>query len=49
MQLPKIDLFALPDLDQLTGVFGSLSPQAGGWSDDTLIVIMVFVYDTINP
>ena len=49
MQLPKIDLSALPDLDQLTGVFGSLGQQAGGWSDDTLIVIMVFVYDTIKP
>lgn len=49
MQLPKIDLSALPDLDQLTGVFGSLSQHAGGWSDDTLIVIMDFVYDTIKP
>jgi hypothetical protein len=49
MQLPKIDLSALPDLDSLTGMFGSLPRIDGGWSDDTLIVIMVFVYDTIKP
>jgi hypothetical protein len=48
MQLPKIDLSSLPDLDQLTGVFGSLKAE-GGWSDDTLITIMVFIYDTIKP
>jgi hypothetical protein len=49
MQLPKIDLSSLPDLDQLTGIFGSLSADGGGWSDDTLIVIMVWVYDTVMP
>lgn len=51
MQLPKIDLSALPDLDTLTGAFGSLvqGPQAQFYSDDALIVIMVYVYDLIKP
>lgn len=48
MQLPKIDISSLPDLDQITGVFGSLAQQAGGWSDDALIVLMVFVYEITN-
>lgn len=48
MQLPKIDLSALPDLDSLTGVFGSIAHavQVAG-SDDSGIMIMVFVYDLV--
>ncbi len=50
MNLPKIDISSLPDLDTLTGVFGSLAhPVQALQSDDTLIVLMVFVYDTIKP
>lgn len=49
MNLPKIELSALPDLGSLTGVFGSASsavqPLA---SDDTIIDIMVFVYDVTH-
>lgn len=46
MNLPKIDISALPDLDTLTGVFGSvMHPVQAAASDDTLIVLMVFVYD----
>jgi hypothetical protein len=49
MNLPKIDISALPDLDTLTGVFGSLMhPVQAAASDDTLLILMVFVYDTIN-
>lgn len=49
MDLPKIDIAALPDLDQLTGVFGSLlHPAQALQSDDTLIVLMTFVYDLIT-
>jgi hypothetical protein len=48
MNLPKIDLSALPDLDTLTGVFGSqLNPSQALQSDDTIIVMMVYVYDVI--
>ena len=50
MNLPKIDISALPDLDTLTGVFGSLAhPVQAMASDDTLLILMVFVYDIINP
>jgi hypothetical protein len=49
MNLPKIDLSALPDLDTLTGVFGSqVNPMQALQSDDTIIVMMVYVYDIIN-
>ncbi len=48
MNLPKIDVSALPDLDMLTGVFGSLSsPAQGLQSDDTIIMIMTFIYDVV--
>ena len=48
MNLPKIDISALPDLDTVTGVFGSLAHTAqAAYSDDTTIVIMVFVYEFI--
>jgi hypothetical protein len=53
MNSPKIDLSALPDLDTLTGVFGSqINPLQALQSDDTIIVMMVYVYDIIistNP
>jgi hypothetical protein len=49
MNLPKIDLSALPDLDTLTGVFGSqLNPMQALQSDDTIVVMMVYVYDVVN-
>ena len=50
MNLPKIDLSALPDLNTLTGAFGSLFPTGsagGGTSDDTIVVLMVFVYERL--
>ena len=48
MNLPKIDISALPDLDTITGVFGSLAHTAQVQSsDDTLIIMMVFVYEFI--
>lgn len=49
MKLPSIDLSALPDLDTLTGVFGSLAnPLRITDSDDTLVIIMTYVYDVLN-
>lgn len=47
MNLPKIDLASLPDLDALTGVFGSLAQKAGGVSDDTIIIVMAYLYEVI--
>ena len=46
MNLPKIDISAMPDLDTLTGLFGSmLNPAQAVYSDDTLIVLMTFIYE----
>ena len=47
MTLPKIDISALPDLDVLTGMFGSLKHFDPGLasSNDLIIVLMVFLAD----
>jgi len=46
MELPKLDALTLPDLPEATGVFGSQhAPNRSVGSDDTLIVLMVFLYD----
>jgi hypothetical protein len=49
MNLPSIDLSGLPDLDQLTGAFGSLSDLASASTDDRIVVIMVYVYEMVPP
>jgi hypothetical protein len=50
MNLPKIDISALPDLDTLTGVFGSLAnPIRAMESDDNVVIIMTYVYDVLIP
>ena len=49
MELPRIELASLPDLEQVAGIFGSLSPFAGGGHDDRIVVLMVYVYDTLPP
>jgi hypothetical protein len=49
MNLPKIDLSTLPDLDLLTGLFGSLADAARvQTSDDTIVILMTFLYE-LNP
>ena len=49
MNLPKIDLSSLPDLQTLTGVFGSLTDLARGQSsDDSIVILMTFLYE-LNP
>ncbi len=50
MNLPKIDVSALPDLDTLTGVFGSfLHPAQAGSSDDRIIILMAYLYELLPP
>lgn len=57
MKLPKIDLSSLPDLNTLTGMFGSIadpgSPTDPGPNtpgpDDTIIVLATLVYDSAPP
>ena len=49
MNLPKIDISALPDLDTLTGVFGSLAKTGNQVIiDDSFIDLMVYIYELIN-
>lgn len=46
MNLPKIDLSSLPDLNQLTGVFGSLVDTVRiQSSDDRIVIMMTFIYE----
>ncbi|MES2699817.1 MAG: hypothetical protein V4647_09430 [Pseudomonadota bacterium] len=48
MKLPKIDLSSLPDLNTLTGMFGSMrTPNPG--HDDSIVVLMTIVYETAPP
>lgn len=49
MDLPNIDLSSLPDLQTLTGVFGSLLDTAKGQSDDRIIVLMTYLYNVFPP
>lgn len=47
MNLPKIDVSALPDLHTLTGVFGSMfgnTPMPG--HDDSVVILATFVYES---
>ena len=49
MNLPKIDISSLPDLDVLTGMFGSLKqfdPGLAG-SNDLIVVLMVYLYEML--
>lgn len=45
MKLPSLDLNALPNLDQVHGLFGSLSDLASASVDDRIVVLMVYVYE----
>lgn len=46
MKLPKLDLAKLPQLDKLTGLYGSAAYTVYTLAaDDTTIAMMVYVYD----
>lgn len=47
MQLPKIDLASLPSLDTVTGMFGSLASGGSPGSDDTVIILMTYLYEIL--
>ena len=44
MKLPKLDLSTLPDLDTLTGLFGSIVAHTPG-HDDTVVILATFTYE----
>jgi hypothetical protein len=47
MNLPIIEIAALPDLDTLTGIFGSLANPGNLRVDDAWIDVMVYIYEVI--
>lgn len=49
MNLPKIDLSSLPDLDTVTGLFGSISTAGGPTVDDRVVVLMTYIYEVAPP
>lgn len=49
MKLPSLDLHALPNLDRVQGLFGSLSDLASASVDDRIVVLMVYIYELIPP
>lgn len=49
LNLPSLDIASLPDLDTLTGVFGSVADGPSASHDDRIVIIMVYVYDAVPP
>ncbi len=48
MNLPKIDLSSLPDLDTLTGIYGSVvNTTQAAFSDDRVVVLMAYLYELL--
>ena len=49
MKLPEIDLDDIPGLPTRTGMYGSIGDgTGGGYSDDRVVALMVFLYNTSN-
>ena len=49
MNLPTIDLSALPDLTTLTGMFGCLAEGRSPGHDDSIVILATFIYDAQPP
>lgn len=47
MILPIIEIASLPDLETLTGIFGSLAHPGNLRVDDAFLDVMVYVYEVI--
>ena len=43
MKFPKIDISSLPDLNTLTGVFGTTTGEPG--HNDTIVVLATMLYE----
>jgi hypothetical protein len=44
MDLPKIDIMAMPDLPAATSIF-AVQPGTESMSDDTMSVLMAYIYE----
>ena len=49
MPLPKLDLSALPDLNTLTGLFGSVDGRQMPGHDDTIVMLATLRYEASPP
>ncbi|WP_156423904.1 hypothetical protein [Erythrobacter sp. YT30] len=45
----KIELTSLPGLETSQGLFGSLVQQSGPIYNETIVDIMVYLYDVLPP
>ncbi|MES2491707.1 MAG: hypothetical protein V4579_00325 [Pseudomonadota bacterium] len=45
MNLPQIDVSTLPQLAEMTGVFGSMVHKAAAAAGDSTVVVMTFLYE----
>ena len=48
MKLPQIDISSLPNLDTMTGVFGSLAQKAALVSGDGTVIVITFLYELLG-
>ncbi len=49
MNLPKLSLDILPNLADAPGLVGSLSDLATAATDDRVVYLMVYLYETFPP
>lgn len=49
MNLPKLSLDSLPGLIDVPGLIGSLSDMASEATDDRIVILMVYLYETFPP
>ncbi len=49
MNRAKIDLTSLPGLESSHGLFGSLVQESGPVYNETIVDIMVYLYDVLPP
>lgn len=49
MNLPKLSLDSLPGLIDAPGLIGSLSDLASAATDDRVVILMVYLYETFPP
>tara|TARA_R100001224_G_scaffold88203_1_gene57232 strand:+ start:7802 stop:8098 length:297 start_codon:yes stop_codon:yes gene_type:complete len=49
MNLPKLSLDSLPGLIDAPGLIGSLSDLASATTDDRVVILMVYLYETFPP
>jgi|TARA_R100000049_G_C1954208_1_gene105456 hypothetical protein len=49
MNLPTLSLDSLPGLIDAPGLIGSLSDLASATTDDRIVILMVYLYETFPP